>query len=89
MLHAAILRREEQGESLSRLLPQGLADKLRRDRGAAGRTERLMVTVLMSDVRGYSALAERTDPAVLARQLNAHRQAMNAAILTEHGTVMQ
>lgn len=89
MLHAAILRREEQGETLSRLLPGGLVDKLRADRDAAGRTERLTVTVLMSDVRGYSAIAERSDPAALASQLNAHRQAMNAAILTEKGTVMQ
>ncbi len=89
MLHAAILRREEQGETLSRLLPSGLADKLRTDRDAAGRTERLTVTVLMSDVRGYSAIAERSDPAALASQLNAHRRAMNAAILGEKGTVMQ
>ncbi len=89
MLHTAILRREEQGETLSRLLPSGLAEKLRLDGGAAGRTERLVVTVLMSDVRGYSAIAERTDPAVLAGQLNGHRREMNAAILSEGGTVMQ
>ncbi|MEU7692627.1 adenylate/guanylate cyclase domain-containing protein [Microbispora hainanensis] len=89
MLHTAILRRDEQGETLSRLLPGGLADKLLRDRDAAGRTERLVVTVLMSDVRGYSAIAEATDPAVLASQLNAHRRAMNAAILSAGGTVMQ
>jgi class 3 adenylate cyclase/ActR/RegA family two-component response regulator len=89
MLQSAIVAREEQGETLSRLLPGGLAEKLRVDPGAAGRTERLEVTVLMSDVRGYSAIAERSDPAVLAGQLNAHRKAMNAAILGERGTVMQ
>jgi adenylate cyclase len=89
MLHEAITLREEQGETLSRLLPGGLAEKLRLDSGAADRTERLVVTVLMSDVRGYSAIAEHSDPAVLAGQLNAHRGAMNAAILGEHGTVMQ
>ena len=89
MLHSAILRREEQGETLSRLLPGGLAEKLRADRGAIERTERLTVTVLMSDVRGYSGIAEQSDPAVLAGQLNAHRQQMNAAILAEGGTVMQ
>lgn len=89
MLHTAILRREEQGETLSRLLPGGLAERLRNDRGAAGRTERLVVTVLMSDVRGYSAIAERTDPGILAGQLNAHRRAMNTAILSAGGTVMQ
>lgn len=89
MLHAAIVDREEQGETLSRLLPGGLAEKLRTDRDAAGRTERLTVTVLMSDVRGYSGIAENSDPAVLASQLNAHRRAMNTAILSQGGTVMQ
>lgn len=89
LLHTAITRREEQGETLSRLLPGGLAEKLRADRDAAGRTERLTVTVLMSDVRGYSGIAERSDPAILAGQLNAHRRAMNAAILSRGGTVMQ
>lgn len=89
LLHTAILAREEQGQTLSRLLPGGLADKLRTDAGAAERTERLVVTVLMSDVRGYSRIAEHADPAELAGQLNAHRQAMNAAILGAGGTVMQ
>jgi class 3 adenylate cyclase/DNA-binding NarL/FixJ family response regulator len=89
MLHSAILEREEQGETLSRLLPGGLAEKLRSDRGAIDRTERLTVTVLMSDVRGYSGIAEHADPAVLAGQLNAHRKQMNAAILREGGCVMQ
>ena len=89
MLHTSILEREEQGQTLSRLLPGGIAEKLRSDRGAVDRTERLTVTVLMSDVRGYSGIAERADPAVLASQLNAHRKQMNAAILREGGTVMQ
>jgi adenylate cyclase len=89
MLHSAILEREEQGQTLSRLLPGGLADKLRADKGAIDRTERLTVTVLMSDVRGYSGIAEHADPAALAGQLNAHRKQMNAAILREGGTVMQ
>jgi adenylate cyclase len=88
-LHSAILEREEQGQTLSRLLPGGLAERLRTDRGAVERTERLTVTVLMSDVRGYSAIAERSDPAVLAGQLNAHRKQMNGAILSAGGTVMQ
>ena len=48
LLQKAIVDREEQGETLSRLLPGGLAEKLRDDRDAIGRTERLTVTVLMS-----------------------------------------
>jgi class 3 adenylate cyclase len=49
----------------------------------------LVVTVLMSDVRGYSGIAEVVDPTTLASMLNTHRAEMNAAILAEGGTVMQ
>jgi class 3 adenylate cyclase/DNA-binding NarL/FixJ family response regulator len=89
LLQKVIVDREEQGETLSRLLPGGLAERLRHDREGIERTERLVVTVLMSDVRGYSGIAERTDPSILAGQLNTHRSEMNAAILEEGGTVMQ
>jgi len=89
MLHQAIVDREEQGETLSRLLPSGLAAKLRQEHRGIGETERVEVTVLMSDIRAYSAIAERADPSQLAGQLNTHRAAMNQAILGQDGTVMQ
>jgi adenylate cyclase len=89
LLHKAIVDREEQGETLSRLLPGGLAEKLRRDGRHIGETERVEVTVLMSDIRAYSTIAEHADPSQLAGQLNVHRAAMNDAILGENGTVMQ
>ena len=88
-LHQAIVDREEQGETLSRLLPTGLAEKVRLEGGHIGETEELVVTVIMSDVRGYSGIAETTDPSALAHLLNEHRAAMNHAILDENGTVMQ
>ncbi len=89
MLHQVIVDREEQGESLSRLLPGGVADQLRDGGMAIGRSERLNVTVLMADIRGYSTIAERADPTALAGQLNEHRGAMNRAIIGNDGTVMQ
>ena len=89
MLHEAIVSREEQGETLSRLLPSGLAEKLRTEGRKIGETERLVVTVLMSDIRGYSTIAEHADPTQLASQLNLHRAEMNRAILAAGGTVMQ
>jgi adenylate cyclase len=89
MLQQAIVDREEQGETLSRLLPSGLAEKLRQERPDIGETERVVVTVLMSDIRSYSTIAEHADPSQLAGQLNTHRAAMNKAILGEGGTVMQ
>jgi class 3 adenylate cyclase/CheY-like chemotaxis protein len=88
-LQGAIAEKEAEGESMSRMLPGGLAEKLRRDGRRPGESERLTVTVLMSDVRGYSAIAERTDPTALATQLHQHRVEMNRAVLAQGGTVMQ
>jgi class 3 adenylate cyclase/FixJ family two-component response regulator len=88
-LHQAIVDREEQGETLSRLLPGGIADRLRQDGRGLGLTERLIVTILISDVRGYSAIAETSDPSHLAGQLKEHRTVANDAIIAERGTVMQ
>jgi DNA-binding NarL/FixJ family response regulator/class 3 adenylate cyclase len=89
LLHRAIVEREEQGERLSRLLPTGLADEVRRGGKRIGETETLEVTVLMSDVRGYSGICEATEPSKVARQLNAHRGEMTRAITDAGGAVMQ
>ena len=88
-LHAAMVERDEVEERLERLLPTGLAEKLRAEGHRIGESERLTVTVLMTDVRGYSGIAERTDPTQLARQLNEHRALLNVAIHSHGGTVMQ
>jgi class 3 adenylate cyclase len=89
LLHLAIVDREEQGETLSRFLPRGVADKLRGQDVKVGESERLTVTVLTSDIRGYTTISETADPTVLARQLHEHRSEMDRGLLTEGGTVMQ
>lgn len=89
LLQKAIVDRKEQGESLSRLLPGGVASQIIDGGRLPGETEELVVTVLMSDIRGYTAIAEHADPSVLAGQLNEHRSAMSGAILGHSGTVMQ
>jgi class 3 adenylate cyclase/DNA-binding NarL/FixJ family response regulator len=89
MLHQAIIQREEQGETLSKLLPGGVAEKLQSEGRRIGESERMNVTVLMSDIRGYSGIAEHADPSALASQLNTHRAEMNRAIIDNNGTVMQ
>ena len=84
-LHQAIVEREEQGESLSRLLPTGVAEQLLAGGRAVGETERL-------DGHGrderhpwlYDDRRARR-PAVLAQQLNRHRAEMNRAILARAG----
>jgi len=88
-LHNAIVDREEVGETLEHMLPEGIAEKLRQMGKRVGETERMVVTILMSDVRGYSGIAERTDPMNLAGQLNDHRALLIDAIQTHGGTHMQ
>lgn len=88
-LHQAIVDRSEQGEAMSRFLPGGVAEQLRDQGRRIGETEVLVATVLMSDIRGYSTIAEHADPSSLAGQLGEHRAAMNRAILDAGGTVMQ
>ena len=62
LLHKVIIDREEQGESLSRMLPGGIAQQMREHGVEPGKTERLTVTVLMSDIRSYSTIAENPIP---------------------------
>jgi class 3 adenylate cyclase/FixJ family two-component response regulator len=88
-LHDAIVTREEEGQALRRFLPGGVAEKLREEGRCIGETEKLHVTVLMSDVRGYCEVAEHADPSQLAAQLNDHRAEMSRAILDHQGTIMQ
>jgi class 3 adenylate cyclase/ActR/RegA family two-component response regulator len=89
MLQRAIVDRKEQGESISRLLPAGVAAQILNGGQKPGDSVELVVTVLMSDIRGYTTIAEKADPSVLAAQLNEHRVAMNHAIAEQGGTVMQ
>src|SRR5258707_15568130 len=71
------------------LLRGGMADGLRPGGGGVGDTERLIVTVLISDVRGYTAIAEESDPGRLAGQLAQHRTVASDAVLKTRGTLMQ
>jgi len=88
-LHNAIVDREEVGETLEHMLPEGIAQKMREQGRKVGDTERMVVTVLMSDVRGYSGIAEHADPMALAGQLNAHRNLLIDSIQAHGGTHMQ
>lgn len=88
-LHAATVSLEEQGETLSRMIPTGMAQELRSGGWKTGEPKPATVTVLMSDIRGYSGIAERSDPSRLALQLHEHRGAMNREILAGGGTLMQ
>ena len=49
--------------------------------------ERVVVTVLFSDIRGFTATAEEIDPELLVRLLNDHLSAMTEAVRAHDGTL--
>jgi adenylate cyclase len=51
--------------------------------------EKRQVTILMSDVRGFTALAERLDPQEVLTFLNRYLEAMVTVILSYQGTIIE
>ncbi len=49
--------------------------------------ERVVVTSLFSDIRGFTSISERIDPGVLVRMLNEHLSAMTDIVIAYEGTV--
>jgi class 3 adenylate cyclase/ActR/RegA family two-component response regulator len=81
-LHAAVVEKEFTASSLRSFVPSQVADRL----GADGQMsqQELEVTVLFSDIRGFSAIAERLSAREIADVVGRHLRAM-AEVVTEHG----
>ena len=80
-LHAAVVAKQAAAATLSSYVPQRVAEKLAR--GEVEREE-LEVTVLFSDIRGFSTIAERLAAHEIAEIVGRHLSAM-AEIVVEHG----
>jgi class 3 adenylate cyclase/DNA-binding NarL/FixJ family response regulator len=80
-LHAAVVAKQAAASALSSYVPQRVAELL-----AAGEMtqEELEVTVLFSDIRGFSTIAERLSAREIAQVVGRHLRAM-AEIVVEHG----
>jgi len=80
-LHAAVVAKQAAADTLSAYMPQREQEKL-----AAGdmTQEELEVTVLFSDIRGFSTMAERLSAREIAEIVGRHLGAM-AEVVTEHG----
>jgi class 3 adenylate cyclase/DNA-binding NarL/FixJ family response regulator len=80
-LHAAVVAKQTAASTLSSYVPRRVAEKL-----AAGEVaqEELEVTVLFSDIRGFSTIAERLSAREIAEIVGRHLSAM-AEIVTDHG----
>jgi len=80
-LHASVVQKESAATSLRSYVPSQVADRL--VAGAMDQQE-LEVTVLFSDIRGFSTIAERLSAREIADVVGRHLSAM-AEVVTEHG----
>ena len=80
-LHAAVVAKQTAAATLSSYVPQRVAEML-----AAGQVaqQELEVTVLFSDIRGFSAIAERLSAKDIAEIVGRHLSAM-AEIVVDNG----
>ena len=80
-LHAAVVAKQAAAATLSSYIPQQVVERL-----ASGdmTQEELEVSVLFSDIRGFSTIAERLSARDIAEIVGRHLAAM-AEVVTEHG----
>jgi len=80
-LHAAVVEREQSAQALRSFVPSGVADRI----GATPiEQEEIEATILFSDIRGFSTMAERMSPRQVADLLARHLSAM-AEVVLDHG----
>jgi len=80
-LHAAVVQKESAASSLRSYVPSQVAERLATGEVAQ---EELEVTVLFSDIRGFSTIAERLSAREIAEIVGRHLGAM-AEVVAEHG----
>jgi class 3 adenylate cyclase/CheY-like chemotaxis protein len=87
-LHAAVVEKQATATAFRSFVPEQVAAKMQ----AAGFTElreELEATILFSDIRGYSTLAEHLPPAEVAEIVGGHLAAMAEVIIGHGGMVDQ
>ena len=73
--------------SLSRFVPQALAEELAASAHTALAPRLQKSAILFIDVRGFTGIAENMSPERVVGFLNEYRRRVSAAILAHHGTV--
>jgi class 3 adenylate cyclase/CheY-like chemotaxis protein len=83
-LHAAVVEKQTTADTLSSYVPSQVAEKL-----AAGQvaSEELEVSVLFSDIRGFSTIAERLSAREIAEIVGRHLGAMAEVVAAHGGTI--
>ena len=88
-LHAAVVDAESSARTLRQFVPSQLADRLAKEGSVADLQEELEVTILFSDIRGYSTLAEKLSPREVADAMARHFAAMAEIVSMHQGSIDQ
>jgi adenylate cyclase len=88
-LHAETRRKLEQLQrEFERFAPPDLVERLTAGRGDVA-PQRRQVTMLFADLRGFTSLCDRLDPALTVTILNDYFRHMSAAIGRHHGHITE
>jgi adenylate cyclase len=86
-LHSAVVEQAASRRTLASFVPSQLADRLAAHPDTAIEPQEVDVTVLFSDIRGFSTLAERLSARDVAAVVGRHLQAMAEVVLGHGGTI--
>jgi adenylate cyclase len=86
-LHAAVVDREASARTLRSLVPSQVAERLKSVPSGERLQEEVEATILFSDIRGYSTLAERLEAREVAEILSRHLAGMAEVIQAQGGTL--
>ncbi len=86
-LHAAVVEQTTSRKTLASFVPQQLADRLAAHPEIAIEPQEVEVSVLFSDIRGFSTLAERLPARIVATVVGKHLTAMAEVVLSMGGMI--
>jgi adenylate cyclase len=83
-LARSVERLEHIERSFQRFAPLDIVEQIAQGSFAAEPSQR-RVTVMFADIKGFTPLSERIEPAVMVGMLNGYFRAMNGALVAHHG----
>jgi class 3 adenylate cyclase/DNA-binding NarL/FixJ family response regulator len=86
-MHAAVIEQTESRKTLASFVPSQLADRLAAHPDTAIEPQEVVVTVLFSDIRGFSSIAERLEARQVADVVGRHLSAMAEVVAAHGGTI--
>ncbi len=86
-LHAAVVEQTASRNTLASFVPQQLAERLAAHPEPAIEPQEVEVTVLFSDIRGFSTIAERLEAREVASVVGRHLSAMAEVVAAHGGTI--